>query len=349
MDWREAAAAFPPLEEKDIAQLQLSKEESEQVLILFNRAILNAQSDSADIAMIALKKLLTQFPDWAEAALLFGICLALDDKMKRALASFEHAISSGLMTEQLAYLAQTCYREAGDAHARQYARKEAAEHNKVLASALLPSKKSRSIFREIDTEERGHMQAPILTRAPRSAGKARLASDKERRDVLMQSNSGNADSQDEEIDVSIPKTPAEKLRITVIAVSSVAAAVLLGLAVWFLIIPGIQSMQESSQAAPKLEYLLSALAANKDDPEVSEVLSEYNAAYPAAGTTAPAAVTTVPQAAETAVQTTLPTETTVPGQTDSQASQASSDTTAPQDSSVASASDTSAADTQAAA
>lgn len=289
MDWRNAAAAFPPLEEKDIAFLQLSKEEKEQVLTLFNRAVSNAQTDSADIAMIALKKLLTQYPGWGEAALLYGICLAVDGKYKRAAASFEHAVSVGLKTEELTYMAQVYNRDAVTEFAkeRRHALSDDEVSHKGMLSSVFASKKNRSsVYSEIDTEERGHMQAPILTRVPRSSGKAKLATDRERRDVMMQSNAPKSDSQDEEIDVSIPKTPAEKLRITTIALGGVLLAVLLGLAIWFLIIPAISSYRENSSASAKLKYLLAAMEVQKSDPLVSGILSDYYNEYPSASVSA---------------------------------------------------------------
>ena len=284
MDWRNAAAAFPPLKEEDIARLQLSKEEKEQVLTLFNKAVSNAQSDSADIAMIALKKLLTQYPSWGEAALLYGICLAIDGKYKRAGASFEHSISAGLLTEELTYLAQVCYQDAGTEYAREKRHMQADDETtgKHIFSSLFPSRKGRSsVYREIDTEERGHMQAPILTRVPRNSGKARLASDRERRDVMMQSSAPQGDNQDEEIDVSIPRTPAEKLRIAIIAAGIVLLAVLVGLAIWYLIIPAVNTYRENSTAADRLSYLEAALESKSDDPQVSEILADYNKQFPA--------------------------------------------------------------------
>jgi len=312
MDWRNAAAAFPPLEEKDIAFLQLSKEEKEQVLTLFNRAVSNAQTDSADIAMIALKKLLTQYPGWGEAALLFGICLAIDGKYKRAAASFEHAVSVGLRTEELTYMAQVYNRDAVTEFAkeRRHALSDDEVSHKGLLSSVFTTKKNRSsVYSEIDTEERGHMQAPILTRVPRSAGKAKLATDRERRDAMMQSSAPKSDSPDEEIDVSIPKTPAEKLRIITIALGGVLLAVLLGLAIWFLIIPAISSYRENSSASAKLKYLLTAMEAQKSDPLVSGILSDYDKAYPSASISAKN-----DPAAQTPAATTAQTVTTVPVQ-----------------------------------
>ena len=318
MDWLNAAAAFPPLKENDIAGLHLSKEEKEQVLTLFNRAVSNAQSDSADIAMIALKKLLSQYPAWGEAALLYGICLAIDGKYKRAAASFEHAISAGLLTEELTYLAQVCGRDAGLQYAQEHrhaqGEEEAAGRN-ILSSIFPPRKNRSSVYREIDTEERGHMQAPILTRVPRNAGKAKLASDRERRDVMMQSTAPQSDSQDEEIDVTIPRTPAEKLRIAMIAAGSVFIAVLIGLTIWFLIIPAVRGYQQNSGASVKLQYLLAAMKNQKGDPEVSQIILDYEKEFPpatAVGQTAGTAPVTASPAAQT--QTASQSETTVPAQ-----------------------------------
>jgi len=321
MDWLNAAAAFPPLKENDIAGLQLSKEEKEQVLTLFNRAVSNAQSDSADIAMIALKKLLSQYPAWGEAALLYGICLAIDGKYKRAAASFEHAISAGLLTEELTYLAQVCGRDAGLQYEQEHRHAQGEEETagRNILSSIFPSRKNRSsVYREIDTEERGHMQAPILTRVPRNAGKAKLASDRERRDVMMQSTAPQGDTQDEEIDVTIPKTPAEKLRIAMVAAGSVLFAVLLGLAIWFLIIPAVAGFRENSSASVKLKYLLAAMEVEKADPEVSQLISDYQTAFPpetaAAQTTQVSQTAPVTAAPAAQTQAASQGETTVPAQ-----------------------------------
>ncbi len=298
MDWRNAAAAFPSFEEKDVMQLQVSKEEKEQILILFNRSVFNAQSDSADIAMIALKKLLTKYPTWGEAALLYGICLALEGKYMRAAASFEHAISVGLMTEELTYLAQVCNRDAAAEYAkeRRHLQTEDETGSKSIFASILPAKKGRrNVFREIDSEERGHMQAPILTRVPRNPGKAKLATDRERRDIIMQSNAPSGDSQqDEEIDVSIPKTPAEKLRITVIVVGSILLAIILGTVIWYFIIPGISSYRENSNASVRLSYLMNKMNEQKTDPQISQILSDYSNEYLSETTAATAPATQTP-------------------------------------------------------
>ncbi len=283
MDWHDAAMAFPQLRDKDLQRIVLMAEEREHILILFNRSVQNTQNDSADIAMIALKKLLTQFPTWGEAALLYGICLASEGKIKRALASFEHALSSGLGTEELTYLAQVCYREAGIQYKSSGSRGKTDEEDGK-------GKRRRTQIKDADLEQRNHMQAPILRRAPRSPGKAKLASERERRDVMMQANSGG-DGSDEEFDVSIPKTPAEKLRLTIIIGSSVMGAIALGLLIWFFAIPFFSSLSSGDSSKEKLEYLLNQLQTQQDEPAIRAVLADFAQKFPEAGVSVPPVTT----------------------------------------------------------
>lgn len=280
MDWREASVNIPPLTDRDIARFNLSEEDAEQVLVLYNRALFHARSDSADVAQIALRRLLTRFPNWGEAALLFGICLAQEGKLKRAMASFEHALSCGLISEQLTYLTQVCQRDASISYSeKSREEKEQEEATKGLFSSLAAKTRANNLYSDAESSERKYMQAPILMKAPRNPGKAKLATDKERRDALMQSSSSNGELPDDEIDVSIPMTPAEKMRISMIILSSVIGAALLALLVWFVIIPFFSVYRENNRSTEKLEYLLTALKEDEEDPEVSEILSSYNSLY----------------------------------------------------------------------
>ena len=261
MNWLEAAEAAPSIEAKDIAHVALSAEDTEKLVSLYARSLANARSDSADIAMIALKKALAEHPSWGEAALLYGICLALDGKLKRAKASFEHALSVGLVSEQTTYLTQMCYQLATsqtENPAEQINPEETVSLSKIIGGKL-SAKRKKSIFQEPDREEKGRMTNPILIKAPRSASKAKMASDRERRDVLMQANSVNPDAPDEEIDVSIPKTPAEKLRIVLSLLGIILLSALLGLFVWYVAIPGVDQFLESRADSEKLSFLISEL------------------------------------------------------------------------------------------
>jgi hypothetical protein len=279
MNWNEAALAFHPLDKKSLSRFLLSAEEEDVVLNQFNKSLRNATSDSADVAVIALRKLLTRFPDWGEAVLLYGICLAMDGKIGRAQASFDHALSVGLRSQELTYLAQVCLRDASE-------EREARSHNEVeespakaLISSVLP-RTNPLIQEEGQIRPRNHMQAPILMKAPRHPTRARLASDRERRELMMQSTSSNGELPDDEIEVSIPKTPAEKLRIALFCLG----AVILLVGGYFLVtnwmIPEIMKIRSTLDDRNRLEYLSSALYENKEDPEISNIISQYESAFP---------------------------------------------------------------------
>lgn len=279
MDWIEAAKSIPPIEGRDLLRFSLTGEEQESVLKQYNKSLQNAASDSADIASITLRKLLTRFPDWGEAALLYGICLAIDGKMTRAFAGFQHALDVGLRSEKMTYLAQVCAREA---NAAQKVRSQVPENNNPamnLISSVLP-KSNPLIQEENQIRPRAHMQAPILMKASRHPTRAKLATDRERRELMMKSTSSNGELPDDEINVSIPKTPAEKLRIAIF----VFAALLLLTCLYFLIslwiIPSVGKMNERNRDSERLDFLTRSLYEKNADPEISEILSQYESQFP---------------------------------------------------------------------
>jgi len=278
MNWNDAAAAILPIEKKSLSRFLLSFEEEDVVINQFNKSLRNATSDSADVAVITLRKLLTRFPDWGEAVLLYGICLAMDGKIGRAQASFDHALSVGLRTQEMTYLAQVCLRDAS-AEWEMKSHKEVEESPaKALISSVMP-RTSPLIQEEGQIRPRNHMQAPILMKAPRRPTRARLASDRERRELLMQSTSSNGELPDDEIEVSIPKTPAEKLRIALFCLG----AVILLVAGYFLVtkwmIPEILKIRSSLDDGKRLEYLSGVLYENKEDPEISQIIEQYESEF----------------------------------------------------------------------
>ena len=275
MKWQETASSFALMGEKDIISFSLSPEECEEILTLFNRSVSNAQSGGGDIAMIAMKKILTRYPNWGEAVLLYGICLAIEGRFARAKASFEHVLRVGFLTVDYTDLASFCYQQAQEEiHAQQEAARQREERPRGI-SAVFSGKKGKSGFDRKPDADVIPMQTPILSRVPKNAAKVRFATDRERRNVLMQGNVPESDMPDEELDVSIPKTPAEKLRLAAIIALSVLVAVALGLVVWFFVIPGIQSLRQGNIHEEKLNYLTKLMEQKNDDPEVSAIVESF--------------------------------------------------------------------------
>lgn len=277
MNWLSAAAAFPDQTPQDIRRFNLSEEEQESLLSQINRALSNTRNDSSDMAIITLKKLLTRYPDWAEAALLYGICIALDGNYKRALAAFEHALSLGLLSEAMHNLAISCHRSAAEAIKKKIATPEEKPVRNIISS-MIPH--ANPLVQENDEiRPRNHMQAPILMKAARNPGKAKLASDRERRELLMKATSSNGEIPDDEIDVSIPKTPAERLRITLFVAAIIAVTTGIVLLSIFVIVPYIRERSKIKDAQEQLEFITSKLQEYKNDPEVSEIIRQYDEAF----------------------------------------------------------------------
>ena len=132
---------------------------------------------------------------------------------------------------------------------------------------------------ESENRERIHVQAPILLKAPKKPTKRRLATEKEIRDALMQTTSSNGEIPDDDINVEFPKTPAEKMRITLIALAVFLALVGVFFLVKYLIVPAVSSASEKAKNGEKVEFLVSKMEEKAQDPEVSAILSEYHDKY----------------------------------------------------------------------
>ena len=282
MNWKDAAAAYAPITEKEIESFSLSQDEKDEVLLLYNRSVMNAKEGGADVAMITLKKLLTRYPNWGEAALLYGICLAVEGDYRAARDTFKQVQQLGFLSPEYTDMAHYCLQEISmDMHRQRRAKKiqENEDRNKGSIAAMFSKKKDATIFGEKNAKSVIPAQTPILTRAPKNAKRVRFASDKERRDVMMQANAISSDLPDEEIELAMPKSPAERLRFFVFAGTGAVAFVILILLIWFLLIPRIFSPKISPEQE-KLNYILDVLKKNDADPEILEVLRYYLEKYP---------------------------------------------------------------------
>ena len=75
MDWAPLIRQFQPLDVADVP-LFAPPRDMGQAIAAYNRAIFNISNDSADMALIALRKLAATYPLFALATLLLGYCLA---------------------------------------------------------------------------------------------------------------------------------------------------------------------------------------------------------------------------------------------------------------------------------
>ena len=281
MDWKTVGQSIQEITTRDLAAFRLAPEDAEQLARQYNRALFNMNNDGADVAIISLKKIITNYPDWGEPSLLFGICVAQCEEYHRALSCFEHALTSGLHSQEMTELAQYCLSEAKrdmeEAAAVAPEAKEEESPLKALSTAI--TRQESPMVAESENRERIHVQAPILLKAPKKPTKRRLATEKEIRDALMQTTSSNGEIPDDDINVEFPKTPAEKMRITLVALAVFLALVGVFFLVKYLIVPAVSSASEKAKNGEKVEFLVSKMEEKAQDPEVSAILSEYHDKY----------------------------------------------------------------------
>ena len=299
MDWKNVGRTIPEISIRDLVVFHLAPEEAEKLAHQYNRALFNTNNDGADVAIITLKRIITEYPTWGEASLLFGICVAQCEEYHRAQKSFEHALTCGLHSQVMTELAQYCLSEATAAAEVQLAEAENAQEEsplKALSTAI--TRQESPMVAESEHRERIHVQAPILIKAPKKPRKRRIATEKEIRDALAQSTSSNGEIPDEEIRVEFPKTPAEKMRMTAIALAVIVGVVGLFFLITLVIVPAVKKATAKSEDAAKVEYLVGQLEANKGDPEIAAILSAYQAKYGEGKTDGAGATTTVPSSDE---------------------------------------------------
>jgi hypothetical protein len=322
MDWKTAGKTIPEITTRDLVVFRLPPEESEQLAHQYNRALSNMNNDGADVAIISLKKIITEYPTWGEPSLLFGICVAQCEEYHRALKCFEHALTCGLHSQAMTELAQYCLAQAKVEYEQAQAIADATpEESPLKALSAAITRQESPMVAESENRERIHVQAPILIKAPKKPRKRRIATEKEIRDALAQSTSSNGEIPDEEIKVEFPKTPAEKMRMTAIAAGVIALIVGLILLSYFVIIPAVKKATAKSKDAEKVEFLEKKLAEQVGDPGVNAILAEYNSAFGEEGdiVSTPATIEETADASsesETAAETTPATtpETTPPTQ-----------------------------------
>lgn len=269
-DYRQLALMLRPIEEKDLILYDMSADDKAHVVKQFNRALLNAQRDGTDVAQIILKPLITKYPTWGDTALVYGLCLARERSFKRAADAIEYAVNNSLASEQHLTVAQEAIKMI-----------RADENEPDPVPEVRRSKKSVSSMVGEGTDKpaaRTAMQAPILMRASSGTNDFKMASEKERRDIMMRSSSGG-DELSDDINVENVRTPADNMRLTVKIITGILIAAAVCALIFFVIIPTWSKVKNASDTTDRLDFLIAKLDENKNDPEVANIIEQYAANY----------------------------------------------------------------------
>ena len=290
-DYRQLALMLRPMEEKDMILYDMSAEDKVYAVKQFNRALINSQKDGTDVAQIILKPLITKYPTWGDTALVYGLCLAREGTFRRAADALEYAVNNTLASEQHLNVAQ---------EAIKYVR---ADEKEPPVSEAEPRRRKKDISSMVgdgssSPAARTAMQAPILMRASSGKNDFKMASDKERRDIMMRSSSGG-DEMSDDVNVENVRTPADNLRLTVKIVSAVVILALIAALVYFVLIPTAVRVKNSRDTEQRLDFLITKLDENNSDPEVAAIIAEYANEYGEGSEASEATENTQPSETET--------------------------------------------------
>ncbi len=97
MSWQAILKTLPLLTLND-TEIFAPPREMEAAIASYNRALVNLRSDSADVAQIALRKLVINYPLFGPAALLFAIGMTEQHRYAAAREIIERAQLAGLST-----------------------------------------------------------------------------------------------------------------------------------------------------------------------------------------------------------------------------------------------------------
>jgi tetratricopeptide (TPR) repeat protein len=249
--------------------------EMEAAVTSYNRSLVNLRNDSADIAQIALRKLVINYPLFGPASLLYGACLFENHQYDAAAAVIERARIAGLNGPVLA-LADTLEQELLSLREPVKPESSATPRNaaRSFASRMIASREPDDAASNDLSTGRGSMPgaAPIVEKTGRTA-KPRMAS---RREVerVMRGESGEPT----ETHVVSERLPRENLSLALKIAAIVVAATLLAVGGLWLIPRLAERRQASQQPSPsdRLDYLLAELNARATgEPALAQLLADY--------------------------------------------------------------------------
>ncbi len=291
MNWLQVTQSFLPLTREQTSSFAPPRE-IDLAVAAYNRAIRNLNQDSADIALIALRKLSSDYPDFLEAGLLYGCCLAQLGQMKEARAQLIRTASHPQLPEDLSQAAEAAIRAVDQELAEQEALTVASP------KAGLP----RQAGSQVTLSDLPVRPSDALLERTGRKSRVRMASEKERREILMRSDM----PREEETHVVFEKSPADYLRL----ILPVAAGLMVIAVLVFVLVRAWPDLRREKPASAdeKLAYLLGEIEKKAPADEAwQRLLTDYRTRFQIEPTTA--ASSTAGTSAQTSQPTTMATTT----------------------------------------
>ncbi len=252
MDWLSEINSFPPFELKE-SGLDISAKEASLAVTKYEKALKNAQNDSLDIAIIELRKLVVLYPEMGQAAILLGCCQMQENQPIEALKNFRKASLSSL---QIGFVTKL----------EQYLK--SSQETIDFQQANPEFKLNRPKYPINSSPE-------IIAATPGKWKKVKVASDKEKRDVMNSNSSPQVKETfvDERMDINWVK-------VGIITIS-VLFIVGIGIVLYVFVPKAIDNFRNSgNKAETKLEWILDRLNnEEKTNSAIEKILKDYDGTF----------------------------------------------------------------------
>lgn len=265
MDWSAQIRRFAPVSREEVPFFAPPRE-MEQAIGIYNKAIFNLNHESQDIALIALRKLASTYPLFPQPTFLLGCCQALAGQTEEARDLIDQAVMSGLPDDM-----------QQDALFCQFELKELLKH-----PAPAPAGHAADYA---DGRSLPPIRAAGVLEKTRRGGKVKMASERERQDVLRRSEF----PEEEETHVQMRREPVEYLRVVLPIVAGILlVATLVIAAVRWLPQTGLFQGRDRNAASDKLAWLLTELdRLSGDDAAIAGLMADYRARFEPTPTPSP--------------------------------------------------------------
>lgn len=251
LDWNRILASYRKLESLP-DHLMVSESEKERLLTVYNRALQQATTGNEDVALIALEKLTSNWPQFSEASSLYGVLLAKERRYRSAEEQFEKVLLASPDTA-LAQTVDRCRLAAREERIREQAR-DSSRRRKEQKLAPVRAHMARSGILQRAADEQG-------------TGRVHMAGRREQEEILRM---------EEGLSPSARRVHGKVSRLAQGLLIAAIAASILFLVFYFVIRPMIVRAEARRE---RLEWLERILEERSRDDSVAEILDMYGRTF----------------------------------------------------------------------
>ncbi|NLB27596.1 MAG: tetratricopeptide repeat protein [Clostridiaceae bacterium] len=252
LDWDRVLSSYRELDSLP-GDLVASESEVERLLSVYNRALRQATTGNADVAMIALEKVTANWPQFAEASSLYGVLLARERRYRAAEEQFEKVLLAAPDTS-LARTVDRCRLAAREERIREQAR-DSSKRRKEQKLAPVRAHMARSGILQRAADEQG-------------TGRVQMAGRREQDEVLRM---------EEGLSPGARRVHGKVSRLVQGLLIAVIVSSVLFLVFYFVIRPMIVRNEARRE---QLEWLERILDERSEDAPVAEILDLYRRTFP---------------------------------------------------------------------